>query len=772
MVFALRPVPSGSVFDTARIEQSFYLDGVADYLSFNPATNFDDTDFTVSMCVQFQKLNANQVLVSGGSSGGGQGFITMMLNSDNRLYISSEVSGGVTARAQTSNMVFEGVRPYHIVWVWNTTHATDNRRSIVYVNGEEITWSSATYRTQNDNTFFGNPGYPIRLGATYGTPSLFLNALVSQFTILENGSHDIADFGESLSAGSNGLIWAPKPDADMEALANTTGGYSACLTDEIGDGTDASGLGNDWTPTSVSHAANGDVSTPSLIYPRWSDLTTFNSNGAAGSALYRGPAIVQNGVNAFNAYCPQFSFDAGDLDGWCWEMTVDGGTSQHLGIMKAGTNFPGQSGGGTGGGLGEGPNQWGLAVAGGHVRNNGTTPLMTAGMASGSVVTFVLKDGSLYAADDGQWWNGTSYGESSFASATAIATGLSGLWHIAAYVGSGGQGTTVVTDEAGLSHQPSGTKVISSATVETPSAQGADNFVVVRDTEANILATLAAAHSFTNRVDILKNADSSEHWLWRFSGDASNEHQVDGSPTYGSLTALSGSDNWNGYSIQTGTGHAYQETGVSHTNGAATTITHGLGTTRVVAFLFNRAGGDVWVYHPDLTSGHLIKLNSTDASSANTSLTNVLTNSIDIGASDATGTYDVLALAEGDVWGFAATAGTGLDDGPYVDLGFSPAWLLMTCSSFADASHDWFTMNNTTAPINNPGSGAVLKANEATAQTTEASAFGASKGVLRLSNGVKIATNSGTINGSGRTNIFVAAADVAGGGDLAPVLGR
>jgi hypothetical protein len=83
---------------------------------------------------------------------------------------------------------------------------------------------------------------------------------------IQQGDYAVSDFLDTYTFGVNGSQYVPKADADIAALATAAGGNSFCLTTAIGDGTDASGNGNNFTPTSMSDAANGSADTPSLVY--------------------------------------------------------------------------------------------------------------------------------------------------------------------------------------------------------------------------------------------------------------------------------------------------------------------------------------------------------------------------------------------------------------------------------------------------------------------------------------------------------------------------
>ena len=92
--------------------------------------------------------------------------------------------------------------------------------------------------------------------------------------------------------------------------------------------------------------------------------------------------------------------------------------------------------------------------------------------------------------------------------------------------------------------------------------------------------------------------------------------------------------------------------------------------------------------------------------------------------------------------------GNGDADGPYVHLGFRPAWIMIKGSSVAE---NWNIIDATRSPIN-AGNKERLQAN---ATTTE----GATWSCDFLSNGFKIRTTDGEVNTDAATYIFLAFAE-------------
>ena len=102
---------------------------------------------------------------------------------------------------------------------------------------------------------------------------------------------------------------------------------------------------------------------------------------------------------------------------------------------------------------------------------------------------------------------------------------------------------------------------------------------------------------------------------------------------------------------------------------------------------------------------------------------------------------------------------------------------MVKCSSFSDASHDWFVSDSARYIFNGTTTagglnGGTLEANDTTAEEAHSTNFGDNPAFDFLSDGIKLRTNGGAINNTGRTYIYIAMADIGGNGTLPPVYGR
>jgi len=228
------------------------------------------------------------------------------------------------------------------------------------------------------------------------------------------------------------------------------------------------------------------------------------------------------------------------------------------------------------------------------------------------------------------------------------------------------------------------------------------------------------------------NTGSIVSWNWKAGGTASSN-------TDGSITSTVSANTTSGFSIVSWTG-----------SGANATIGHGLGAEPKMIFLKIRTGTNNWqVYNKSIGSGNALFLNTTDASSSNTSWQSTDATSSVFYVSGGTAVngsgQDLIAYCFSEVKGYSKIGsyiGNGSTNGTFVYTGFKPAWVIIKQSS---AARDWIMVDNkrnTFNVVNNR-----LFPNNTDAQNTSVDALDFT------SNGFKIRNTNTTVNASGGTYI-------------------
>ena len=264
-----------------------------------------------------------------------------------------------------------------------------------------------------------------------------------------------------------------------------------------------------------------------------------------------------------------------------------------------------------------------------------------------------------------------------------------------------------------------------------------ENFAEV--TEATTL-TAFGSDGFTLSTDggVNQNGATFASWNWLANGAGSAN-------TDGYLASTVSVNTTSGFSIVKYLG-----------NGSANTVGHGLGVVPKMIIVKNLNTTDSWfVYHVSLGASNQLKLNETEASSANqgawnnTSPTSAL---FTVGNSEATGGNgrNMIAYCFAEKQGyskFGSYTGNGDQDGTFVYTGFKPAFVILKNST---GGNNWIMKDSKRPGYNVTDDQLYPDANYA--EDTNGA-------IDLVSNGFKTRTNLAHTNGNGSTYIYMAFAE-------------
>ena len=239
-----------------------------------------------------------------------------------------------------------------------------------------------------------------------------------------------------------------------------------------------------------------------------------------------------------------------------------------------------------------------------------------------------------------------------------------------------------------------------------------------------------------------QNSNNYVSWNWKAGTSFTNDASGTGIGTIDSAGSVNTDA---GFSIITFTG-----------TGNAGSVAHGLGAIPKFLVVKSRSNVNGWiVYHVSLGAGKGISLNLVDASFSTgsrwnstepTSTVFSLGTAADVNRSG--GTHVCYAFAEKQGYSkFGSYLGNGNSNGPYVYLGFKPAFLMI---KDVTGTGEWLVWDNKRSPSNEMTR--ALAANDSLVEDT-------TKEMDFLSNGFKIRTTDTNYNASGNTNIFMAFAE-------------
>ena len=274
--------------------------------------------------------------------------------------------------------------------------------------------------------------------------------------------------------------------------------------------------------------------------------------------------------------------------------------------------------------------------------------------------------------------------------------------------------------------------------------QISSNLTAAEYTTTNAVSSFDS-NGFTTGNNGATNSSSQTYVAWCFNAGSGSVTSGTGT---GSITNVSYKANTNaGFSIVKYTGSQ-----------SAGTVTHGLGVKPNLVLYKDLDAPNNWtVYSSDLTVSHYLKLNGTNAKTADAYNifngepdTSVL--KIGSGTSINTSGNDIIAYCFANIDSYqkiGTYTGTGAL-GNIVETGFQPAFILFKRT---DSGDRWIMADNKRADaLTNMDD--FLDAQDSSAETS----FGATNGINFLSNGFSINTTDGVLNANNGTYIYLAIA--------------
>jgi hypothetical protein len=748
MVFHLSaPFGDPAADDAYEIERALLFDG-GSYLSWTPASAGNRKTWTWSAWVKRAELGTEQMLFGCHTSTSDAATLDINFSSSDRL----RVNGWSNTWRETT-AVFRDVSAWlHILVVLDTTQATSGDRVKIFINGELIT-SFITSNAPSLNADLGvGQASEHALGRDDRTGSSYFKGYFTPPYFIDGQALTADDFGEI------------NPDTGQWVPKRYTGTYGAngfylpfdnnASTTTLGE--DASGNGNDWTLTGFT-TDDSVIDTPTDNFAVLNPLDI-----VAGTLSEANLKYVSGGTRSAQS---SVFFDSGKHVA---EATLDGGTQTTVGIVSApwatgsaGFTYPGDTATGR--------------VSIGYLQDgrkgvNGSFTAFGATYTTGDVIRVEV---DVDAGEVEFFKNNVSQGVLSFTPGSAIAFSSGGY-------GAGGGNWTWNFGQKPFAHTATaGFKALSTKNLPDPlianpklyfdtllyegdgstvdrSINGVDfqadfGWFKNRDAAASHVAIDSSRAGFPSLFPDLANAEVDEDEFVSFNADgvtlkrnASFDRLNSSASSYVAWLWKKGVTP--GFDIV-----AYTGDGV-----AGRTVAHGLGDAPAMMIIKNRnAAGNAWaVYHRAMASDpetDFLLLNSTDAVADSAALWNdtAPTSSVfTLGAGGAVNesaarTYIAYLFAE--VPGFSAFGsyvGNGSADGPYIHLGFRPAFWGVKAVSVGGNS---WTIEDAVRSPNNP-SDKFLYANLSNAENA-----GTPRTDL-LSGGVKIRdTNNNT---SGVTYIY------------------
>ena len=804
-----RPHPAHIITDDSAIggkiiERSLRNDeDSSSFLSYTPSVAGNQKTFTLSAWFKLYKQDANQ-----------QDFFWMCGgDSSNRFQVSREgveqinfepkVSGSTQARFYTSNKFEDVASWYHFVFKIDTTQGTSSNRYNFYINGVETEYGgtggevvTTSYPSQNTDFLWGSTIAHYIGRRSYGDASK-ADIGIAELHYTSGYAYDATSFGYFDDQTG---IWRPKKFTGSYGSA----GWYLDLSDNTSTttlGYDKSGNGNHWTLNNYA-VTDSILDTPTNNFAVWNVTDAegrdndFSEGNLKNQIAYQGNAEESGATLSFSSgkwYWEEYMQTSTDNSGNVgvgvkstdfknhWRVRGNGGETDHNGTQTTISGFSWTNGDIIGIAVDMDAGTWTVSKNGTfigvniHTNLSGYTVTPTMHNSNGSERhTFI-----------------TNFGQDSSFAGTKTAQGnkdANGIGDFYYQVPSGYKALCT------LNLPPTSSSIIrpkrhfdtllytgtgSSNIVEGLEFQPDLVWVHARDTNGYEPMMIDSVRGGTKSLTTNSNDQESTHggrsmtfypggvrwnsdsgncnangenyvlWCWKAGGAAVSN-------TDGSITTSCSANQEAGFSIITYTG-----------TGSQTTVGHGLGKApKVVITKLRDTTTQDWFFMPGEITGNratYIKFNTLDAvaSDAHTypnvaPTSTVYTIGGDDGGNGSNGNgYGYVAYCWSEIPGysrFGLYTANGNADGPYVELGFRPAFFIIRKVN----GENWAVYDNKRDTRNEVGQAGRLYGDLAQSES------GVTYDLNITSNGFKLKKYTGIINDSSSDYIYMAFADKPG----------
>jgi len=359
---------------------------------------------TFSAWVKRGTLGAQAIMYWENNSNSSQNF-RIATRSDDVLQI-LDYSGAVVMDYRTTQVFRDTNAWYHIVVVVDTTNATANDRTKLWVNGERVTsFGTQTTYSLNDSTQAQQSNYFCAIGSL---TSQYWDGSMAHVHFIDGTAYDADTFGETDATTG---IWKPKT---APSVTYGTNGFFLKFENSGAFGTDSSGNANTFT---VNGTMTQTIDTPSNVF---ATLNTLNKG--SGVSLSNGNNTYTAPSGSFSSVLSTLGFSSGKY--YCEYKWVSGSNS-HVGVGQADINLNSY--------LGDNTNAYSYfrngALFGGA--EGGTSISYGDAYVTGDIigVAIDLDNGALWFSKNGTWQNSATITEIENGTTTnAAVTGLTGEW--------------------------------------------------------------------------------------------------------------------------------------------------------------------------------------------------------------------------------------------------------------------------------------------------------------------------------------------------------
>jgi hypothetical protein len=682
---------TGDIAPLTAINNSLMLDSASSqYGDYTPTAGGDRKTWTLNAWVKLGALGANNDFFGTVNTAGnpaGERLLVVGFNSSGKLFVDCDTGAEMSLYASPSYR--DPSAWYHVLVSVDTTQTTASDRVKIYVNGVQVTdFDTETYPSQNKDLAV-NYNHAHYIGRDYNS---YFDGYLAHTYVIDGQALTPSSFGETDATTGQ---WVPK------AFSGSYGSRDRFYKFE-----DSADLGEDSSGNSLDMTLNGGIgSTNQTVDTPIDNFCVLNPLHTSSGTLSEGN-LKSTGFGIGTINCV-------DGNAYYWEV----------------------------------PSRATAPVCGVISEDGATThtTTVTANKAFGFRITAAGNLDYINITDAGSW--------------TSITTGLTGTWFP--------HSTSAAASEfdfgqLGWVGTPSGSALSTGNLADPAIDNPADYFDVVEDTGANIKTTADALFS------------GEDYWAWIKDKANSQDHQY--YDTVRGITNILKPNTTGGnttYTAPSGNSVAWVARiaalagidVVSDTMGSgSTSFAHGLGKkpgllmakTHSTTGNWNLTHKDqgLWSAQTEMQDTYSYLNTTARANTSNNIWGGEPTDSLFYLDNPVVGNgAQFIAILMASVPGFLDVGywyGNGNADGPFVNMGFLPRWVLFHRVSSNGAN--WFVMDTKRSTVN-PLT-AALYPNEPFAQSVNVT-----WSIDAVSNGLKIRTSDASLNGSGQYYCYAAIAE-------------
>ena len=284
-LFTGHPITDDSAIGGSVIERSLVnAEGRSRYLTYTPSTAGDRRTFTLSGWWKLYKINDSQQDFFWMCGGDGSNRFQISREGVEQINFEPTSGGSDQARFYTSNKFNDPTAWYHFVLKVDTTQGTSSNRYNFYINGVEVEYGgtggevvTTSYPSQNTQFRWGDTIQHNIGRRSYGDHDE-ADVGIAELHYTSGYAYDATAFGYFDDQTG---IWKPKKFTGSYGSAGWHLDFSD-TTSTTTLGYDKSGNGNHWTLNNYS-TDNAILDTPTNNFPVWNPTTLTMGNGSNGT---------------------------------------------------------------------------------------------------------------------------------------------------------------------------------------------------------------------------------------------------------------------------------------------------------------------------------------------------------------------------------------------------------------------------------------------------------------------------------------------------------